>query len=98
MMMPMKNETQVHIMLPYEVKVDSRFGAPMGRYSDELSSFTNSKVHLRKVPFMDGDYDPGGAYWGQGPPSLFCVWNDDHVAYFRATNREVAKAMLPTSV
>ena len=81
--------------LPYEVPVGCRYGSPMGRRSDPVEELTG-KVRLRKVPFVDGDYDPGGAYWGGGSaPPLYCAWDyDSHVYYLRAPDREEAKHML----
>jgi hypothetical protein len=65
----------------------------MGRYSDSIPELSG-KVHLRYVPFVDGDYDQGGAYWGGGRYTLplFCAWDEDgHVVYFRSDSRETAK-------
>lgn len=84
-------------MKPFEVDVSSRFGAPMGRHSDEIPA--GVKVHLQRVPMVDGDYDPGGAYWGGPSPTtgaIYCAWSDSGlVRYFRAHSREDAKAKLP---
>ena len=82
---------------PFESSVSSRYGAPMGRRQDRLEDFIG-KAHLQRVPFVDGDYDKGGAYWGGGPfcDPLFCAWDDEgHVCYFRAPNREAAKSQVP---
>ena len=48
-------------------KVDTRFGAPMGR-PDIGTKPTDPKIKIykRKVPMIDGIYDKGGAYWGIG--------------------------------
>jgi len=47
-------------------KVDSKYGAPMGRASYGEKP-TKGKVFDRKVPLSsDGAYDKGGAYWGLG--------------------------------
>lgn len=80
--------------LPFQVNVSSMYGAPMGRYSNPVTELSG-RVHLRYVPFVDGAYDQGGAYWGTGAQPLFCAWDDaDHVVYLRAASREVAKAQL----
>ena len=88
--------------LPFESNVSSPRGAPMGRHSDPLESL-KGKVRLRRVRFVDGDYDKGGAYWGGGM-ALWCAWNDEATCYFRVpapagrwffTDREDAKKMLP---
>lgn len=88
---------------PFEVNVSSAYGAPMGRRSESLAEVTGP-VHLQRVPAVDGDYDPGGAYWGSvagarnGPAPLYCAWGettDEQVAhYVRALDRESAKAAL----
>lgn len=84
---------------PYERNVSSRFGAPMGRRSD-LDVTTSAKLHLRRVPMVDGDYDPGGAYWGlvrERP--LWCAWDENGSAhYFRSTyDRDTARATFPNA-
>lgn len=84
------------ITLPFQVNVSSIYGAPMGRAADSITDLIG-RVHLRYVPFVDGDYDQGGAYWGGGRDTqpLFCAWDDEsHVVYFRAASREGAKAKL----
>jgi hypothetical protein len=85
--------------LPFQFNVSSPRGAPMGRRSEQPADMVG-KVSLRLVPFVDGDYDQGGAYWGGGTP-LFCAWNfravdgEMRVCYFRAASRADAKAKLP---
>lgn len=81
---------------PFYSNVSSPRGAPMGRRSDPLSEFVG-KVRLQRVPAVDGDYDPGGAYWGFGPdsPPIFCAWDDEgHVHYQRAQSRDDAKRFI----
>ena len=75
---------------PFEYNVSSPFGAPMGRRSIGV----HGKVRLARVRIDSGGYDPGGAYWGIGQP-LWCAWNDEGEVYFRASDREAAKAKLP---
>lgn len=41
--------------LPFESNVSSKYGAPMGRYSDPLESL-KGKVRLRRVRFVDCDH------------------------------------------
>lgn len=55
---------------PFKRHVNSQYGAPMGRHSDKLEEFVG-RAHLQRVPFVDGDYDPGGAYWDT--TSLCCL-------------------------
>ncbi len=46
-------------------------GAPMGRRSRcEMAPDEVRRVHLQYVPFIDGAYDRGGAYWG-APANLW---------------------------
>jgi hypothetical protein len=81
-------------MFPYQVNVSSKYGAPMGRPSDPVDQL-RGRVHLRRVPFVDGDYDQGGAYWGGAGLPLYCVWDDSGSAnYFRARDRAHAKSLL----
>ena len=80
-------------MKPFEVNVSSPYGAPMGRRS---YPGLEGKVRLQHVPFVDGDYDPGGSYWGGGGLPLYCAWNEDGAIYVRARNRDEAKAKLPS--
>jgi hypothetical protein len=79
-------------MKPYETEVSSKYGAPMGRPSDAT---LHGRVFLERVPFVDGDYDPGGAYWGnvEGNP-LWCAWNEEGTKFFRAATLEQAKFIL----
>lgn len=84
--------------LPFQVNVSCKYGAPMGRYSNTATELTG-RVHLRYVPFVSGDYDQGGAYWGGGQYTqpLFCAWdNEGRTVYLRAASRESAKAQLST--
>lgn len=85
-------------MYPYETDVSSKYGAPMGRgRSDTVLA---GKVNLRRVPAADGgDYDPGGAYWGDvagryGCQPLWCAWGEDGDTYVRANDRNDAKAKI----
>lgn len=85
-------------MKPFQRPVNSKYGAPMGRRSDNPANFDGLKTHLQRVPFVDYCYDQGGAYWGS-PANLYCAWADtgeeEIVTYFRANSREEAKAQLP---
>jgi hypothetical protein len=71
--------------------VSSKYGAPMGRDSSEPSG----KVRLQRVRLDSGGYDSGGAYWGIGQ-ALWCAEDvDGNRKFFRASDREAAKAKLP---
>ena len=80
-------------MKPFQVPVNCSRGAPMGRI-DRITDFA-PKLHLERVPQIDGDYDQGGAYWG-GPATLYCAWSEGadgiQACYVRASNRANAKA------
>lgn len=49
----------------------TKHGAPMGR-KVIACSVTAPHFELEWVPFTDGDYDAGGAYWG-APANLYCA-------------------------
>lgn len=73
-------------------KVSSRYGAPMGRRN--VLPDGPAKLHLERVRMVDGDYDPGGAYWGGGlgTEPLYVAWDENGTQLFvRAGNREEAK-------
>jgi hypothetical protein len=84
---------------PFERDVSCRYGAPMGRRSDNPDLFDGIKIRLCRVHLYDGAYDKGGAYWGMGKP-LYCAWGENSeeqlVCYFRADNRETAKTTMRT--
>lgn len=56
-----------------------------------LSQF--AKLHLRRLKWVDRDYDTGGCYWGGGSGDfIYWAYNDDGVELFvRAVNRGKAK-------
>lgn len=67
------------ILPPFAVNVSSPRGAPMGRRDSIPADLETVKtLSLSFVPFVDGDYDAGGAYWGGGKDSLplFCAWGE----------------------
>lgn len=76
----------------------SRRGAQMGR-CDILPENTHEtvKLSLVKLQWQDGDYDQGGAYWGQTPGTwIFRAVGDTKYdgiteVFVRATSREDAK-------
>jgi hypothetical protein len=49
-------------------KVDTRRGAPMGRFGNGARPTDNTRVFRRRVYLDSGGYDKGGAYWGIGNP------------------------------
>jgi hypothetical protein len=82
---------------PFERDVFSKYGAPMGRKSDNPANFQGIKIRLCRVRLYDGAYDKGGAYWGMGKP-LYCAWGETDGEcleyYFRADDRETAKTIM----
>lgn len=63
--------------------VNSRYGAPMGRRNALPDGPT--KLHLvERVRMVDGDYDPGGAYWGAGfgVAPLYVAWDENGTQIF----------------
>src|SRR6187402_380632 len=81
---------------PYNVPVNGQYGAPMGRRDVGSSDESRVRMTMRLVPFIDGDYDNGGAYWGGGrdTPRLWCAWSADRsvIRYVRA--KSLAAALL----
>ena len=75
--------------------VTEREARPWGARSDLPGEHHGNASHVRRVP-LDGDYDPGGTYWGGGGQPLFLVWDDeDRVCYLRAADLDGAKAQFP---
>ena len=56
-----------------------------------------SKLRLNRLPFVDGDYDRWGAYWGS-PANVWCGWNDSVRIFVRADNRAEAKEIILTKL
>lgn len=78
-------------------KVCGAYGAPMGRRNEGIISDADT-LELEWVPFVDGAYDCGGAYWGM-PDDLYCAVgyvDGEEVAreYLRAGSRDEAADML----
>lgn len=73
-------------------KVDSKYGAPMGREEWRNPPIRPHSVKVFRVHLDSGGYDDGGAYWGIGKP-LYCATNDDDYRMFtRAESRLEALA------
>jgi hypothetical protein len=72
-------------------KVNSVYGAPMGRASDDLRGVPLiTRLYVRHQGGGEG-YDKGGAYWGL-PSNVYAVWTrgGELCAYFRAHSKEEA--------
>ena len=69
-------------------------GSMMGRRTIIPDAYNGERLHLRRVPFVDGAYDPGGAYWG-APSNLWCAWGETSTGqiqvFVRASDRQEAK-------
>lgn len=66
-------------------KVNTRYGAPMGRA--DTGATPVQKVRVFMVKLDSGGYDDGGAYWGQGMP-LWCATDGaDYRRFVRADSR-----------
>lgn len=83
--------------------VYAKYGAPMGR-PDILPETPPASLHVKRATPTDGDYDQGGAYWGNLHRSpLFAVWGYDQngdlfTLYYRAPNAQVAREHAQTRI
>lgn len=69
-------------------EVSSARGAPMGRRDTHGDHDAPIQLVVHHLPFVDGDYDAGGAYWGAGVPLWRAVEPDGDVEFFlRAKDR-----------
>lgn len=69
---------------PTLTEVSSARGAPMGRRDTHRDDrWEPIKLIVQHLPFVDGDYDSGGAYWGAGEPLWRAVDCDGDVEFFR---------------
>lgn len=88
-------------MLTYS-NVSSRYGAPMGRTSDKPDQFIDgAPIIIERVPPSDGgDYDPGGAYWGDLSGNPLFRFDDSHgsTCYLRAPDIATARAKFAASL
>lgn len=90
--------TQEQLVDALVYDVSSKYGAPMGRRGSTTlePSLTYTVV---KIPFFDGDYDQGGAYWGGGQPLYACISKvdgDQFIEYARHDSFESFAAYLKT--
>ena len=71
-------------------KLDCSRGAPMGRHNTfPKELFLNrSKYYLRRLKWVDSDYDEGGAYWGNtGKGNIYRAYMDGIEIFVRAVSR-----------
>jgi hypothetical protein len=60
------------------------------------------KLRLERLKWVDGDYDQGGAYWGNsGGTNIYCAWfrlpafeKNQVEVFVRASNRQDAKYLV----
>lgn len=59
-------------------EVSNRYGAPMGR-GDTMPGDTDAAIALEieRLVWVDGDYDQGGAYWGNSGDYIWRFTGDD---------------------
>ena len=80
--------------------VSCKYGAPMGRRNSPGfgSNPDRSAYRARRIRFVDGAYDPGGAYWGARAAGWYLYGVQDgegNVAYVNAkTSREAIATAL----
>ena len=75
-------------------KVSCKYGAPMGRHSDNPANLQDcNRLHARRQGGYGDGYDRGGAYWGE-PSNVWGVWGwvdgQPCCVYVRAWSREEA--------
>lgn len=65
-------------------KVNCKYGAPMGRCNVGVRPTDGTKIFDCYVPFIDGAYDKGGAYWGS-PANLRVSYTKDlsYIEFYR---------------
>jgi len=68
----------------------------MGRRNHITEPDFPIRFHLVKLRWVDGDYDQGGAYWGNsGGTDIFHAWGDgaeeDQEMFIRAASRIEAR-------
>lgn len=78
-------------------RVDSTYGAPMGRHCYGTPDTCEGKIRLFRVRLNNGGYDDGGAYWGLPTYNLFCAQaakGEGYQQFTRARSRLLAAARL----
>jgi hypothetical protein len=76
-------------------QVNSKYGAPMGRFTGPNFLDTDAgKIVLRRIYLDNGGYDRGGAYWGHGDALYETLDIDGNGFILRANSRDKAKAIV----
>lgn len=74
-------------------------GSRMGRRNSIPHDTGNAKLHLRKLRWVDGDYDAGGAYWGNtGKDSLWRATGESETEQIEIFVRAVSRNQARTEV
>ena len=68
-------------------------GSQFGRRDVLPDGREPGKLRLTRLPFVDGDYDRWGAYWGS-PANVWCGWNENVRVFVRADTRDEAKKFI----
>lgn len=71
-------------------RVDSKYGAPMGRAEWLPCNAEPGTVRVFHVTINSGGYDIGGAYWGLGPPIYCATDTAEYREFIRADSRAAA--------
>lgn len=83
-----RSEALAEVLAP----VNCSRGAPMGRLDRQPEE--GERLWLARVPFIDGCYDRGGAYWG-APANLWVAFGPSGSRLFvRAADRKYAQMIL----
>ena len=81
--------------------IPAKYGAQMGRPNHlPVNQNERIKLHLEKIPMVDGDYDSGSVYWGKVDGlDMYVAWRDLNPTvnqavrvYVKTASRRAAKA------
>lgn len=83
-------------------KLSCKHGSPMGRANhipEDIETYLlTGKLHLVRLKWVDGDYDEGGAYWGNSGDYIYWAYGETATEqidiFVRATDRNDAKLKL----
>ena len=68
----------------------------MGRPNHIPNDIDNVKLHLSRLKWVDGDYDPGGVYWGRSTKNIYWAYGESETEqieiFVRANDRNEAKS------
>lgn len=90
--------------IPKLINVSNRYGAPMGRNNFiPLDIEPNTKLNIRKLKWIDGDYTANGAYWGNtGKDFIYRATGETETEqveiFVRAENHKQAKEFVQEEI